>query len=388
MTIFSLDELKNLVQNPHYPCVSLYLPVERLGGETRQNPIRFKNLIREAEKRLDEIGLRPTESVNLLKPAMELDNIGFWENQNQGLVIFSSPNLFRYYCLPISFPQLAIVGKNFHIKPLLELINNDGKFYILALSQNHVKFYSGTRYKLDEIAVENMPENLEETLLEDEFQKGVQHRVGTPRSVSYAAQQPGSVHGQGSSDREKHEREILNFCYAVDTALHEILRDEKAPLILAGVDYLLPIYQKANTYPHFLETGITGNVELMKTEELNRAAWEIVSPLFQQEYEDIMGVYLQLAGEESTKITNDIKTIIPAAYYQRVDTLFVPLKQHIWGKFDLPNATVELHPEPAPDDEDMLDFAVIHTILNGGRVYTLEPEAMPSGVKVAAICRY
>ena len=388
MTIFSLDELKNLVQNPQYPCVSLYLPMERLGGETRQNPIRFKNLIREAEKRLDEMGLRPTESVNLLKPAMELDNIGFWENQNQGLVIFSSPNLFRYYCLPISFPQLAIVGQNFHIKPLLELINNDGKFYILALSQNHVKFYSGTRYKLDEIAVENMPQNLEATLLEDEFQKGVQHRVGTPRSVSYAAQQPGSVHGQGSSDREKHEREILNFCYAVDTALHETLRDEKAPLILAGVDYLLPIYQKANTYPHFLETGITGNVELMKTEELNRAAWEIVSPLFAQEYEDIMAVYLQLAGEESTKITNDIKTIIPAAYYQRVDTLFVPLKQHIWGKFDLPNATVELHPAPAPDDEDMLDFAVIHTILNGGRVYTLEPEAMPSGVKVAAICRY
>ncbi|MDM3859018.1 MAG: hypothetical protein PT118_04065 [Aphanizomenon gracile PMC644.10] len=388
MTIFSLDELKNLVQNPEYPCVSLYLPMEKLGGETRQNPIRFKNLIREAENRLDEMGLRHAETVNLLKPAMELDNTDFWEIQNQGLVIFSSPNLFRYYCLPISCPQLVVVGKNFHIKPLLNLINNDGKFYILALSQNHVKFYSGTRYKLEEIAVENMPQNLAETLLEDEFQKGVQHRVGTPRSVSYAAQQPGSVHGQGSSDREKHEREILNFCYAVDTALHETLRDEKAPLILAGVDYLLPIYQKANTYPHFLETGITGNVELLKTQELNQAAWEIVAPLFQREYEDLMAVYLQLAGEESNKIANDIKTIVPAAYYQRVDTLFVPEKEYIWGKFDLPTATVELHPEPTPEDEDMLDFAVIHTMLNGGKVYSLEPEAMPRGVKVAAICRY
>jgi hypothetical protein len=388
MAIFSLDELKNLVQNPEYPCVSLYLPMEKLGGETRQNPIRFKNLIREAENRLDEMGLRHAETVNLLKPAMELDNTDFWEIQNQGLVIFSSPNLFRYYCLPISCPQLVVVGKNFHIKPLLNLINNDGKFYILALSQNHVKFYSGTRYKLEEIAVENMPQNLAETLLEDEFQKGVQHRVGTPRSVSYAAQQPGSVHGQGSSDREKHEREILNFCYAVDTALHETLRDEKAPLILAGVDYLLPIYQKANTYPHFLETGITGNVELLKTQELNQAAWEIVAPLFQREYEDLMAVYLQLAGEESNKIANDIKTIVPAAYYQRVDTLFVPEKEYIWGKFDLPTATVELHPEPTPEDEDMLDFAVIHTMLNGGKVYSLEPEAMPRGVKVAAICRY
>jgi hypothetical protein len=388
MTIFSLDELKGLVQNPEYPCVSLYLPMEKLGGDTRQNPIRFKNLIREAENRLDETGLRHTETVNLLKPPMELDNTDFWEIQNQGLVIFISPNLFRYYCLPISFPQLVVVGKNFHIKPLLNLINNDGKFYILALSQKNVKFYSGTRYQINEVEVENMPQNLAETLLEDEFQKGVQHRVGTPRSVSYAAQQPGSVHGQGSSDREKHEREILNFCYAVDTALHETLRDEKAPLILAGVEYLLPIYRQANTYPYLAETGITGNAEILKMQELNQAAWEIVAPLFQQEYEDLMAVYLQLSGEESNKIANDIKAIIPAAYYQRVDTLFVPLKQHIWGKFDLPTATVELHPEPAPDDEDMLDFAVIHTILNGGKVYTLEPEAMPSGVKVAAICRY
>jgi hypothetical protein len=388
MTIFSLDELKNLVQNPEYPCVSLYLPMEKLGGETRQNPIRFKNLIREAENRLDDIGLRHAETINLLKPAMELDNTDFWEIQNQGLVIFISPNLFRYYCLPISFPKLVVVGKNFHIKPLLNLINNDGQFYILALSQKNVQFYSGTRYQLHEVEVENMPRNLEETLLEDEFQKGVQHRVGIARGATSAAQQPGSVHGQGSPDREKHEEDILQFCYAVDSALHEKLRGKKSPLILAGVEYLLPIYRQANTYQYLVETGITGNVELLKTQELNQAAWEIVAPLFQQEYEDLMAVYLQLAGEESNKIANDIKTIVPAAYYQRVDTLFVPEKEYIWGKFDLPTATVELHPEPAPEDEDMLDFAVIHTMLNGGKVYSLEPEAMPSGVKVAAICRY
>ncbi len=388
MTIFALDELKNLVQNSQYPCVSLYLPMEKIGGDTRQNPIRFKNLIREAESRLDELGLRHAEVVNLLQPVMELDKTDFWENQVQGLVIFISPNLFRYYCLPISFPQLVVVGKNFHIKPLLNLINNDGKFYILALSQKNVKFYSGTRYKLNEVEVENMPHNLAEILLEDEFQKGVQHRIGIARGATSAAQHPGSVHGQGSPDREKHEEDILQFCYAVDGALREKLRGEKAPLILAGVEYLLPIYHQANTYPYLQETGISGNAETLKTEELNHAAWEIIAPLFQQEYEDLMAVYLQLAGEESSKIANDIKTIIPDAYYQRIDTLFVPIKQHIWGKFDLENSTVELHPEAEPDDEDMLDFAVIHTILNGGKVYTLEPDAMPSGVKVAAICRY
>lgn len=388
MTIFSLDELKSLVQNPQHPCVSLYLPVEKVGGETRQNPIRFKNLIREAENRLDEIGLRHAETVNLLKPVMELDNTDFWENQNHGLVIFTSPNLFHHYCLPISCPQLVVTGNNFHIKPLLNLINNDAKFYILALSQHHVKFYSGTRYQLNEVAVENMPHNLDETLLEDELQKGIQHRIGIPIGAASAAEHPGSVHGQGSPDREKHEEDILQFCYAVDSALHQKIRGEKTPLLLAGVEYLLPIYRQANTYPYLLETGIYGNAEILKPQELNHAAWEIVQPLFQQEYQNLIEVYLQLAGEKSRKITNDIKEIITAAYYQRVDTLFVPLKKYIWGKFDGQNVTVDLHSEPELDDEDMLNFAAIHTFLNGGKVYHLEPESILDGVNVAAIFRY
>ncbi|MFM7365535.1 MAG: hypothetical protein ACKO11_13775 [Cuspidothrix sp.] len=388
MTIFSLDELKSLVQNPQYPCISLYLPVEKVGGETRQNPIRFKNLIREAENRLDEIGLRHAETVSLLKPVMELDNTDFWENQNHGLVIFTSPNLFHHYCLPISCPQLVVIGNNFHIKPLLNLINNDAKFYILALSQHHVKFYSGTRYQLNEVAVENMPHNLDETLLEDELQKGIQHRVGIPLGATSAAQHPGSVHGQGSPDREKHEEDILQFCYAVDSALHQKIRGEKTPLLLAGVEYLLPIYRQANTYPYLLETGIYGNAEILKPQELNHAAWEIVQPLFQQEYQNLIEVYLQLAGEKSRKIANDIQEIITAAYYQRVDTLFLPIKQYIWGKFDRQNVTVDLHSEPELDDEDMLNFAAIHTLLNGGKVYHLQPESILDGVNVGAIFRY
>lgn len=33
------------------------------------------------------------------------------------------------------------------------------------------------------------------------------------------------------------------------------------PLVLAGVEYLLPIYRRANTYPYLLDGGVTGNPE-------------------------------------------------------------------------------------------------------------------------------
>ncbi|MBD2693850.1 hypothetical protein [Anabaena catenula] len=388
MILLSIDELKNLVANPEPPCVSLYMPMHKAGPEIRQNPIRFKNLVREAEERLDAIGIRHTEALNLLQPAMELDRGDFWEHQDQGLVIFLSQKLFRYYCLPIEFPELVVVGEQFHLKPLLHLINNDGRFYLLALSQKDVKFFEGTGYSLNEVQVENLPHLLAETLLEDELQKGVQHRIGTPRGATAAAEHPGSVHGQGSPDREKHEEDILQFCYAIDGALHEKLREEKAPLVLAGVEYLFPIYQEANTYPHLLEESITGNPEIINLGQLHNEAWKIVAPSFQENKKAAIELYQQFAGEGNGKASSDIKEIIPAAYYQRVDSLFVSVGEQKWGKFDSETTTVDLHTEAEPDDEDMLDFAAVHTLLNGGRVYTLESDEMPNGATVAAIFRY
>lgn len=181
MPLLSIDELKNLVENPQSPCVSIYIPVEKAGPEVRQNPIRFKNLIREAQGRLDAMGIPQTEAVELLKQVHELDNPEFWENQDRGLVIFISPTVFRYYKLPMEFQELVVVTDQFHLKPLLHLINNDGQLYILALSQDNVNFFEGTRYSLNEVEVENMPKSLAEALQYDETAKEGQFRISTSR---------------------------------------------------------------------------------------------------------------------------------------------------------------------------------------------------------------
>lgn len=389
MALLSIDELKSLVENPQSPCVSLYMPMVKAGPEVRQNPIRFKNLIREAEARLDTMESRHTEAVDFLQPAKELDTAEFWENQDHGLVIFVSPNVFRYYQLPMEFQELVVVSDQFHLKPLLHLVNNDGRFYVLALSQKDVKFFEGTRYSIKEVEVKNMPKSLDEALQYDETAKEGQFRIATSKGgTSNSFSQPGSFHGQGSPDRDEHQKDILQFFHAIDAPLHEKLRNQKAPLVLAGVEYLHPIYREANTYPHLVEEGITRRPEVFQAEELHEDAWQIVEPMFSQAEKDAMELYQQLAGEGTGKASSDIKEIISAAYYQRVDSLFVPVGRQIWGKFDPENMSVDLHPEPEPDDEDMLDFAAIHTLLNSGTVYTVEPEEVPNGAHAAAIFRY
>ncbi|AFZ12134.1 hypothetical protein Cri9333_1233 [Crinalium epipsammum PCC 9333] len=384
----SQDELKNLIEVTQAPCISIYIPTQKAGPEVRQNPIRFKNLMREAEEHLHKMGLDQDAIASLLTQAQELDTAEFWENQDNSLAIFISPEIFRHYSLPQEFEELVVVTDSFHLKPLLQLVNNDGLFYLLTLSQNEAKFFEGTRYSIKQIGVENLPSNLDEALEYDETAKDNQQEIATPKGgTGNSAQQPGSFHGQGA-EGDNAKSDILQFFHTINNALAEILKNKKAPLVLAGVEYLFPLYQEANTYQHLVEEGITGNPENLQPEELHEQALKLVEPLFEQEQQKAIEHYHELAGSDNGKASHDLKEIISSAYFQRVDSLFVAVGEQKWGHFKPDTNTVDLHDEPQADDQDLLDFAAIHTILNGGKVYAVEPDKVPDNVPIAAIFRY
>lgn len=52
MQLISREEIKTLIEEPKGNCVSIYMPTHPGGPEVRQDPIRFKNLVKEAETRL------------------------------------------------------------------------------------------------------------------------------------------------------------------------------------------------------------------------------------------------------------------------------------------------------------------------------------------------
>jgi hypothetical protein len=157
---------------------------------------------------------------------------------------------------------------------------------------------------------------------------------------------------------------------------------------LAGVGYVLPLYREANRYQHLLDQGITGNPEELSAEELHKRAWTIVEPHFQGERKEAEARYQQLAGAESELASNDVQQVVPAAYHGRVEALFVALGCQQWGSFDVDTNAAELHKEAGPGDEDLLDFAALHTLLNGGTVYAVEAGKIPDGAGLAAVFRY
>ncbi|MFB2769464.1 hypothetical protein ACE1AT_09270 [Pelatocladus sp. BLCC-F211] len=388
MKLLSIAELETLAKQHREVCVSIFIPTYHSGANTQQNPIRFRNLIREAEERLIEHGWRSEDAKNLLKPVTELDEYEFWQHQSNGLVIFCSQDFLRYYSLPIDFAELVIVSNRFYLKSLFPLFHSDGHFYVLALSHNLIRLLESTRYHIEEIDLTGILPSLAEVLRFEEPERQTPSHTGTPGAKGGRHAAPGGVtvfHGHGAGN-EDHKENLSLYFHRVNEALREFLKEEHAPLVLAGVEYLLPIYREANTYPDLIDASITGNAELLTPEELHAQAWKIVEPLFLQAQQQAMNQYRELLG--TGKASSKITETIPAACQGRVDKLIVALNQQQWGTFDPDTQTVQVHPNAEPNDEELLDFAATQTILNGGTVYAVESADMPDDTALAAVFRY
>jgi len=387
MDILKQADLKQLTETSGEWCVSLYMPTHRFGREQQQDPIRLKNLVINAEKILLETGLDKPEVQELLRPANDfLKEKELWQHQSDGLAVFLSPDFSRIFRLPSSFDELLVVSNNFQIKPLLPLLTNDGKFYVLALSMNEVRLFLGTRHTIDEVDLGDIPANIKEALWMDDPEKYTGFHTGTGRTGG-----DGTRHAvyYGHGDKESQEKtNILRFFQQVNRGLDNLLDVKDIPMVLAGVNYLLPIYHKASTYSGLLDKGLEGNPEELGEDELHKRAWELIRPIVKNDQKQALERFKQLAGQGDELASVDLKTIVEAANFGRVDTLIVPLGVQIWGRYDSQLNKVYLEQKPEIENQDLLDFAAIHTLSNSGIVYAVRPEDMPGDGELAAIFRY
>ena len=131
------------------------------------------------------------------------------------------------------------------------------------------------------------------------------------------------------------------------------LKDQRAPLLFAGVDYLFPIYKEVNTYPQLMDEQIAGNPEELGPDVLHKRAWTIVQPFFDKEQHTAADYYRQMAS--TPRASHKINQVVPAAYHGRVDVLFVQMGVQHWGTFAPEVGAMHEYEEAQPGSEDMLD---------------------------------
>ncbi len=383
MDPISRSDLRQLIDVEQEACVSVYLPTHRAGADTLQGPIRLKNLIREADQRLEERGDEPPAVRDLLGPLRELvDQYEFWQHQADGLALFRSRDDFRRYRVSFVVPEVAVVATRFHLKPLLPAMEANRRFYLLALSQDRAKVYQANHLSISEMEIPDMPEGPGTSSGPQGAERPLQgHTVGR----RFSSRRFAVFHGHGAGEEDR-KQALLSYFRRVDETVQKRLGDEHAPMVLAAVDYLCPIYRQASSNPNLLIEEIHGNPASLTSEELYRRAWDIASSHFQEDRDKAVDEYHQFWHTQRT--SKDLPAIVTASRQGRVKVLFVAVGVQEWGHVDSSTAEIIRAEQRVPQDQDLLNVAAMETFIAGGTVYAVPPDEVPGRGSVAAIFRY
>lgn len=382
--------VRELIDDRGTPRISVFLPTHERGPETQQDPIRFSNLLDEAERSLADGGVR--NAGELLEPARRLlKDDDFWLHQGRGLAVFLSPDGLELFRLPIELREKVVVSDRFHVKPLLALLTGDGRFHVLALSQARVRLFEASRDSIRELDLHDVPESLRDVVGYDFEERSLQFHPsarGARAAVGAGAGAGAGVvfHGHGSA-KDDSKPELRKYVKAVDRGILRLLPERNQPLVVAAVDYVAALYRQTSKHPHIAEGVVEGNPDRRSPEELRDEAWKIVEPLFQAARDAATSRYRELGGGDSGHTSDELERVVPAAFAGRVQTLFVARDVEQWGRYDPDTTQLVLHGERAADDDDLLDVAAAETLVRNGEIYAIDAEGMP-GSAIAAIFRY
>ena len=142
-TQIDLDGLRGLLASDAHPCVSLYRPTHRRYPENRQDPIRFMNLVKEAE-----VSLAHTHDTATIGPRLEpfrelAGDAGFWNHTTDGLAVLGAPGRFSIMRLQRPVPERLVIADSFHIKPMLRVLQSAERYQVLAVNRREMSAIRG-----------------------------------------------------------------------------------------------------------------------------------------------------------------------------------------------------------------------------------------------------
>lgn len=376
-------DIQSLIRIQTWPAVSMYMPVSRIGDP--QDPLRYKNYLTQVEARLVEEGMRTTEARAFLESEFDLvRDIGFWKQLGaDGLAIFlSSEALFRFP-MPAPFTELVMVGRRFHIRPLLPLLP-ERRYLMLALSRNRLQLFEGDRFRFKEIELpEGTPSSMDEAL-QYERERSLQFHSRTT-SAAPSGKRSAMFHGHGAGVDDQDEN-LERYYQIVDRCLFPQLETPDCPVVLAGTEEQHAIYRRITRSRAILPQGIAGNVSEFSNDTLRSRAWAIADEYFSREEGGAVADYLDNLG--GGRVAGDLPSVLTAAYDGRVENLFVAENERVFGLFDPDRREVTVKDQEEGKFVELLDEAVYWTLQQKGKVYIRKRQEMPGDTNICARLRY
>ena len=361
------------------PCLSLYEPTHFRQPDRRQDPIRFKNLVKALDESLRH-DYKASETDELLAPFHALeDDRAFWNHGQSGLAIFAAPDLFRIYRLQRSVPERAVVARSFHTKPLLRILQSSDRFHVLGLNRREACLYEGNRDAI--AAIDILPGFARMVTNEPRAERGAQDLV-TGSLLSAPTTRQGD---DATQDVVDHDTDT--FFRRVDEAvLAHHSRPTGLPLLLAALPQYHHRFRNVTANPMLARAALDTYPPDMPNESLRERAWEAMRPRYRARLAALCDAYASAKPDDLA--TDDVAKAATAAVESRVATLLIEAERMIPGQIDLATGKVQFGDPDRPDTDDVLDDLGEQVLRTGGNVVVVPKDDMPSSTGLAATFRF
>jgi hypothetical protein len=358
------------------PWATICMPLSGGGPLAKQDPIRYRNLVRAIADQLDARATEPARQEKILASLREIEGSrDAFDRRAGGLVVFANEESVEHWHLPVAVEEAAAVDERPFLEPLIPIVTDTMHFYVVVMSQHDVRLIECSRYVARELPLpEGTPKRVEEAAGWD---------VEEPHLQAHGRLGQGQFHTQagGKDDREA---DLTKFVRDVDAGLWTAIPHKKAPVVLMTSEKLDQVVRRMSRL-HIDSPTIFGGFDRTTIDEIHERARELMTPRFEQKVEEAKERFCDL--ERSGSATSQVEQVVIAAADGRVDTLFVREGAHLEGAFDVESHSVRLGNGHA-DTTDLIDRATTDAFLSGGTIYRLPRDRMPVEADAAAILRY
>jgi len=335
--MFKKEKLEALRNQSSSNCVSLYIPTE-ITGDYEKNRIRWKNACQDVLKQLEKNGV---EKTSFMKPALDLiEKPNFWAHQSAGLAGFYSENTHSHHHLLSTCSTAAIVDSKFHLSPVIKEVVNKDRIFILALSQNEVRFFEAVISGIYPVIISDVvPQNMAEALNLDISGNSLQWHSSGNSSL---------YHGNDSGDDKENIR-LKQYFRSVDKGLLHFIHDEKVPLVIAGVEEYYSLYKEITDYNHLSKHVISGNPEHLSPADFHAN----VEPVFKEIQEKRLADFIIDYNRNSDLSVADLGEMLTCSEKSNIKSILVC--QKYWDGM-------------SQDDKKVLDDILISVYDKGGEI--------------------
>jgi hypothetical protein len=373
----SQNKINELINSNGSVLATITLPTHKKGEESKQDPIRFKNLLNNTAETLKKKGMKEADAENFLKSARELlDRPMFWSHLDKGLAVYIGDGTFDVFRVPYELEEQVYVNNHFLVTPLLPMMSLDGTYCVLAVSRQQARLLACTRNEMEDITPENVSTSIDD-YLEVDPEKQLQFHSG-------ARGQKAVYFGHGASEEDK-AIVVEQYLRELEKGITSVMKERNDPLVILGLKDNVVLYRKINDYSRLVDDAIIFNPDELTDLDLKNKGWQVIKKHFLKDMYNSLEAFSE-KGEG--KVSNNLSEIVEATVMGRSQTVFISRNEKKWGFYDDENQTVHYSSKPGSKDVELLNWLSITAHKKGSKVYILPKEEMPMHSTVAAEYRF